>query len=64
MADDGAVMNLPVLRCQRQTRREAGAQSQQDSLRGAGWASTGVDRHHVAEMRRGSGANEMTIGGH
>jgi len=56
-------MNLPALRCQRQTRREAGAQSRRDSHTGVSRATTGVDRHHVAEMRRGSGSTIRNLGG-
>lgn len=56
-------MNLPVLRCNRQTRCEAGTQSQRDSVLGVGRATTGVDRHHVAKTRRGSGEIDRNLGG-
>src|SRR3954454_12480648 len=52
-------MNLPVPRCKRQTRCEVGAQSRRDSS-GVSRATTGVDRHHVAVTRRGSGLTIRT----
>src|SRR3954454_9866349 len=52
-------MNLPVPRCKRQTRCEVGAQSPRDSS-GVSRATTGVDRHHVAATRRGSGLTIRT----
>ena len=51
------VMNLPVPRCKRQTRREAGAQSRRDSL----WSQPGYHRGRQTPRgftRRGSGAND------
>ncbi len=57
-------MNLPVLRCKRQTRREAGAQSLRGSHPGAGRATTGVDRHHVASSDGALAKSIRTIGGH
>jgi hypothetical protein len=56
-------MNLPVLRCQRQTRCEAGAQSCRDFLAEVGRATTGVDRHHVASCDGALAQTIRTIGG-
>lgn len=61
--DEGVVMNLPVPRCQRQTRCEAGAQSLRGSHPGAGRATTGVDRHHVASRDGALAQTIRTIGG-
>jgi hypothetical protein len=62
--DGGGVMNLPVLRCKRQTRCEVGAQSHRDSHGGVGRATTGVDRHHVASGDGALAQTIRTIGGH